>query len=71
MAFGEGRSGGRGFGGGGGFRGGGMGPREMFDATCSECGQPCKVPFKPSNDAQGNARPVYCRECYAKRKPQF
>lgn len=56
--------------GGGGFRSGGggggfrdMGPREMSDATCSECGQQCQVPFKPRED-----RPVYCRDCYAKRK---
>ncbi|PVX25426.1 MAG: DNA-directed RNA polymerase [Candidatus Bathyarchaeum sp.] len=39
-------------------------PREMHDAVCAECGQKCQVPFKP--DA---SRPVYCRECYAKRRP--
>ncbi len=48
-------------------RGGGFsrnfGPREMHKATCSECGQECEVPFKP---AEG--KPVYCKECYAKRK---
>ncbi len=59
-----------GFGGGrrfGGGRGGGFrpeGPREMHKATCSECGQECEVPFKP---AEG--RPVFCKECYAKKKP--
>ena len=66
------RSGGGRGGGGGGFRSGGggggggfrdSGPREMSDATCSECGQQCQVPFKPRED-----RPVYCRDCYAKRK---
>lgn len=39
------------------------GPREMYDATCSECGQACKVPFKP---VEGRA--VYCRDCYQKKK---
>lgn len=33
--------------------------RELFDVTCSNCGQPTKVPFQPRGD-----RPVYCRECY-------
>lgn len=58
-----GRGGGRGgFGGG---RGGGSygGPREMHKATCSECGQECEVPFKPSD-----GRPVYCRDCFAKHR---
>ena len=40
------------------------GPREMHDAVCAECGQKCQVPFKPDS-----SRPVYCRECYAKRIP--
>ena len=50
-------------GGGGGFRGGYGGPREMHKATCADCSKECEVPFKPSGD-----RPVYCRECFAKRK---
>ncbi len=58
---GGGRRGGRGFGGGGGGFGG---PREMTDAVCSECGQPCQVPFKPTE-----GRPVYCRDCFAKKRP--
>ena len=45
-----------------------FGPREMHKATCSECGKECEVPFKPSNDAEGNPRPVYCRDCYQKHK---
>ncbi len=60
---GGGRSGGRGgFGGG---RGGGFssGPREMHKAVCSECGQECEVPFKPTE-----GKPVFCRECYQKRR---
>ncbi len=51
------RSGGR-----GGFGGGGK-PREMHNATCSDCGGVAEVPFKPRDD-----RPVYCRECFQKRK---
>ncbi|OGW82842.1 MAG: DNA-directed RNA polymerase [Omnitrophica bacterium RIFCSPLOWO2_01_FULL_45_10] len=47
-------------GGGGGFGGG---PREMFKAICAECKKECEVPFKPRED-----RPVYCKECFAKRK---
>jgi CxxC-x17-CxxC domain-containing protein len=40
-----------------------FGEREEFDAVCAECGKKCKVPFKPSGD-----RPVYCQECYRKKK---
>ena len=48
----------------GGFRGKrDFGPREMHKATCSECGQECEVPFKPTE-----GKPVYCRECYRKRR---
>lgn len=36
-------------------------PRQMYDITCAECGQPSQVPFKPRND-----RPVYCKDCYDK-----
>lgn len=39
--------------------------RPMYDATCAKCGQPCQVPFKPTE-----GRPVYCRNCY-KPKPRF
>lgn len=39
--------------------------REMFKATCAECGKPCEVPFRPSGD-----RPVYCRDCFAAMGPQ-
>lgn len=40
------------------------GNREMHKATCADCGKECDVPFKPDG-----SRPVYCRECYAKRRP--
>ncbi|GAG68269.1 unnamed protein product [marine sediment metagenome] len=70
------RSGNRG--GSGGFRSGGggsrgnfggsnfnRGPREMHKAICSECGKECEVPFKPTE-----GKPVYCRECFDKKKPK-
>ena len=40
-------------------------PREMFKATCGDCGNECQIPFKPKDD-----RPVYCRECFQKHKPE-
>ena len=55
-----------------GGRGGGFGqrrdfgPREMHKAVCSECKKECEVPFKPTE-----GKPVFCRDCYAKRKPKF
>ncbi|NIM45337.1 MAG: hypothetical protein GTO54_06870, partial [Nitrososphaeria archaeon] len=36
--------------------------RKMYSAVCADCGKECEVPFKPRQD-----RPVYCRECWAKR----
>jgi len=38
-------------------------PREMHKATCADCGKECEVPFKPDT-----SRPVYCRDCWAKRR---
>ncbi len=35
------------------------GPREMFSAICSECGQTAQVPFQPRSD-----KPVYCSSCF-------
>lgn len=51
--------------GGGSFGGGrsSMGPREMFNITCSSCGKTDSVPFKPKGD-----RPVLCRDCFTKSK---
>ena len=40
-----------------------FGPRKMHKAVCAECGKECEVPFKPSGD-----RPVYCKECFRKRR---
>jgi CxxC-x17-CxxC domain-containing protein len=45
-----------------GFNGGGGGDRprrEMFSATCSQCGNEAKVPFQPRGD-----KPVYCSNCF-------
>jgi len=66
--YGERSGGGRSGGGYGGRSGGGYGgrddrPREMFDATCGDCGNECKIPFKPRED-----RPVYCNECFQKHR---
>tara|TARA_B100000959_G_C14954469_1_gene613107 strand:- start:1464 stop:1739 length:276 start_codon:yes stop_codon:yes gene_type:complete len=41
----------------------GFGQRQMHPATCAECGIETTVPFKPRED-----RPVYCRDCYTKRR---
>jgi CxxC-x17-CxxC domain-containing protein len=48
-------------GGGGGY--GSRGPREMFPATCSSCGQETEVPFRPTS-----GKPVYCSACFAQRR---
>lgn len=50
-------------GGGGGYGGASRGPREMFAATCSNCGKEAMVPFRPTN-----GKPVYCNECFASRR---
>jgi CxxC-x17-CxxC domain-containing protein len=44
---------------GGGGRGFNSGPRQLFPATCAQCGQQTEVPFRPTG-----SRPVYCRECF-------
>lgn len=50
-------AGGYGEGGGGGYRD--RGPREMFEATCSNCGREAQVPFRPTS-----GKPVYCSDCF-------
>ena len=35
--------------------------RQMFPATCAQCGTDTEVPFEPRED-----RPVYCSDCYRK-----
>ncbi len=37
--------------------------RELFKATCSQCGGVAEVPFQPRT-----GRPVYCRDCFASQQ---
>ena len=39
------------------------GPREMFTATCAQCGREAQVPFQPRGD-----KPVYCSECFQSQR---
>lgn len=32
---------------------------QMHEATCSDCGKKCEVPFRPTGD-----KPVYCSQCF-------
>jgi len=43
----------------GGGYGGDRRERQMFTATCSNCGNEARVPFQPRGD-----KPVYCSDCY-------
>ena len=45
---------------------GGGGAREMFQTTCSQCGQTAEVPFQPRGD-----KPVYCRDCFATKSSSY
>jgi len=47
---------------GGGDRGGER-STVMHKATCSECGNNCEVPFRPSGE-----KPVYCSNCFGSKK---
>lgn len=38
------------------------GDRQMHEAVCAECGNPCKVPFAPMS-----GKPVYCSNCFEDR----
>jgi CxxC-x17-CxxC domain-containing protein len=51
---------------GGGGYGGGYERRErqMYPATCSDCGKETEVPFQPRED-----RPVYCSDCFETHRP--
>src|SRR4030042_3823609 len=42
-----------------------MEDREMHKATCSDCGNECEVPFKPTE-----GKPVRCQECFRRNRPQ-
>lgn len=59
----KGRSFGRSYGQGRDRQDNGSRERSFTKVICAECSKECEVPFKPSAD-----RPVYCRECFAKRK---
>jgi len=41
----------------------GFNNRPLFKAVCADCHNDCEIPFRPTGD-----RPVYCKECFAKRK---
>ena len=57
----------RGGGGGGGYSSGSYGggggydrqPRQMYSATCAQCGQEALLPFEPRTE-----KPVYCSDCF-------
>lgn len=59
------RFGGNDRGGRGGDRGGFGGRSEvtMHQATCSECGKRCEVPFRPTGE-----KPVYCNDCFGSKR---
>jgi CxxC-x17-CxxC domain-containing protein len=48
-----------GYGDSGGYGSRDRGPREMFSATCSNCGREAQVPFRPTS-----GKPVYCSDCF-------
>lgn len=37
----------------------------MHQATCSDCGKSCEVPFRPSGE-----KPVYCNDCFGGKRGQ-
>lgn len=39
------------------------GDKQMHPATCSGCGKPCQVPFRPSAGKE-----VFCNDCFSKMK---
>jgi CxxC-x17-CxxC domain-containing protein len=43
----------------------GRAERQMYPIVCDECGKEDKVPFPPKE-----GHPVYCSECYARRRQQ-
>jgi CxxC-x17-CxxC domain-containing protein len=46
------------------FNNGGQGgQRQMYEITCSNCGNKDTVPFQPRGD-----RPVLCRDCFQKKR---
>lgn len=49
---------------GGGDRGGA--PGGMHPAVCSDCGDNCEVPFRPTGE-----RPIFCGKCFGAKKGDF
>lgn len=47
----------------GGFGGRDLGRPQMHSAVCSECGNDCEVPFKPTGD-----KPIYCSDCFKNKR---
>jgi len=41
----------------------GFGERKLYKVVCADCGAETEVPFQPDGK-----RPVYCRDCYMKRR---
>jgi len=35
----------------------------MHKATCSECGNACEVPFRPTGD-----KPIFCNDCFSAKR---
>ncbi len=46
------------------FGGGYSGKRQMYPATCAQCGKATEVPFQPRGD-----KPVYCSDCFRQMRP--
>jgi len=44
-------------------QGGSFRERIMHKAVCADCKKECEVPFQPKGD-----RPVYCKDCFSKRR---
>jgi CxxC-x17-CxxC domain-containing protein len=42
----------------------GGGGRQMYPATCAQCGKTTEVPFQPRGD-----KPVYCSDCFRQMRP--
>lgn len=59
--FGGNRSGGSRFG--GGRPGADRGPVTMHKAICSDCGNSCEVPFRPTGD-----KPIFCNDCFSAKR---
>ncbi|MEK6983785.1 MAG: CxxC-x17-CxxC domain-containing protein [Nanoarchaeota archaeon] len=38
----------------------------MHKIKCSECGADSEVPFQPKE-----GRPVFCRDCYSKKRQRY